>query len=143
VPPLLEPVADSVVTALRKAVEAREPADARQAAIDVARASLDFKLRYRTAAETDLDLLDLWARQLVVDAEAGDQGGVLGDAASIKWTRDRVAQDIAPGELTQLDAQIAGVQAAASARDLLRASNAAISLRGTVRRTHSITRPDR
>jgi hypothetical protein len=143
VPPLLEPIADSVVAALRKAVDAQEAADARQAAIDVARASLDFKLRYRTAAETDLDLLDLWARQLLVDAEAGDQAGVLGDAASIKWTRDRISQDIAPGELTQLDAGIAGVQAAAAARDLTAASHAAAGLRSTVRRTHVIARPDR
>jgi hypothetical protein len=143
VPPLLQPVTDSAVTALAEAVEAQESADARQAAIDVARASLDLKLRHRTAAETDLDLLDLWARQLVVDAEAGDQGAVLGDAASIKWTRDRVAQDIAPGHLTELDARIAGVQAAASARDLMAVSNAALGLSATVRRTHVIPRPDR
>ncbi len=137
VPPLLEAQMDAALEELTGAVEARTAEAARQATIDVARASLDLQLRHRTAAETDLDLLDLWARQLVVDAAAGDQGGVLGDAATLKWIRDRVARDVSLEELQAIDARLAGLRAAAAAGDLTRAAGTAVSLRATVSETRA------
>jgi hypothetical protein len=140
VPPMLEAQMTGALDTLVAAIEAREPAEARQAAINAARASLDLKLRHRTAAETDLDLLDLWARQLVVDTEAGDRDAVIGDAASLKWIRDRIARDVAVAELRELDARLDGLRAAATARDLSAASIAAARLRVTLQRTHVIGR---
>lgn len=137
VPPLLEAQMDEALEELTGALEARAAEEARQATIHVARASLDLQLQYRTAAETDLDLLDLWARQLVVDAAAEDQGGVLGDAATLKWIRDRVARDVTLEELRAIDARLDGLRAAAAAGDLTRAAGTAVSLRATVAQTRS------
>ena len=135
VPPLLEVQMTDALGRLTEAVGAETTEEARQAAIDVSRAGLDLELRHRTAAETDLDLLDLWARQLVVDAEAGDRGRVLGDAATLKWVRDRVAQDISPAELREIDAKLEALRAAAKVGDLPGASGGATLLRSTLART--------
>ena len=53
----------------------QDPRRARQAAIDVARWSLDLQLRHRPVAEVDLARFDLWAAQMLVDAAAGTRGG--------------------------------------------------------------------
>ena len=81
-PPMLEAQMSSVLVELVAAVVAQQTAGARQASIHVARAGLDFQLRDRPVAEIDLDHLELWARQLVVDLAAGNQGGVLSDMPS-------------------------------------------------------------
>lgn len=135
VPPGLATQMTDALEELAGEVEARSVEAARLATIDVARASLDLQLRHRTAAETDLDLLDLWARQLVVDAGVRDRGGVLGDAATLKWIRDRVARDVSLEELQAIDARLEGIRAAADVGDLTRAAGAAVGLRATVSRT--------
>ncbi|MBA3521745.1 MAG: hypothetical protein H0T90_04480 [Gemmatimonadales bacterium] len=134
-PPLLEAQMDSALARLAGAVEGRESAEVRQAAIYAAQAGLDLQLRYRTAAETDLDLLDLWARQLVVDAAAGDRGGVLGAAAVLKWIRDRVARDVSIAELSNIDASLGRLRAAVTAADFGGVIGAAGNFRSTVART--------
>jgi len=120
------------------AVEKQESADARQAAINVARASLDLQRRYRTAAETDLDLLDLWACQLVIDSEAGDRDGMIGDAATLRWVRDRIARDVSPAELRSIDARIADLRAAAESGEHARVAAAAASFRSALARAQNI-----
>lgn len=125
---------------LSTTVEAREAAEVRQAALNVLQASLDLQLRYRTAAETDLDLLDLWARQLVLDSEAGDRDGVIGDAATLKWLRDRIARDVSLAELRIIDARLTELRAAADANDLRGVGTAAASFRSTLARTNLIGR---
>jgi hypothetical protein len=127
---------DGALEELAAAVELQESADTRQAAINAARASLDLQLRYRTAAETDLDLLDLWARQLVVDSEAGERDAMIGDAATLRWIRDRIARDVSPAELRSIDSQIADLRMAAEAGDPGRAATAAASFRVILGRTH-------
>ncbi len=69
---------DSVET-LAEAVAGQDAPEARQAAIDVAQTTLDLQLRHQPSAEIDLARFDLWARQLLVDADAGDAAGVTGD----------------------------------------------------------------
>ncbi len=134
VPPLLENQMGEALVALGTAVEAQEGANARQTAIDAARAALDLKLRHRTAAETDLDHLDLFARQILVDSEAGDRGAVIGDAAAIRWIRDRIARDVTFADLRQIDARIAGLRAAVQGRNLAGAAAVAMNLRATLAR---------
>ena len=138
VPPMLGDQMDGALEELVAAVEKQESADARQAAVNVARASLDLQLRYRTAAETDLDLLDLWARQLVIDSEAGDRDGMIGDAATLRWIRDRIARDVSPAELRSIDARIADLRTAAQAGDPARVAVAAASFRSALVRTQII-----
>ncbi len=140
VPARVEAELQGGLDALVAAIEAQDVDDARQQTLRVALPTLDLELRHRTAAETDLDLLDLWARQLVLDAAAGDQNGVIGDAATLEWIRDRVARDVPLPELQALDAQLEGLRSAASARNLRAASAAAGALRAAVARTHVIGR---
>jgi len=128
VPPMLLSPTNSAVAALTNAVQAQSVPASLQAALDVEQASLDLQLRHRPRAEIDLALLGLWARQLLVDAAAGDQAAVLGDAATIKWIRDRLAPDVGP-ELRLLDARLAGLLAAAAGRDLGAIAGAAVRLR--------------
>lgn len=128
VPPMLLTATNAAVTALTTAVAAQSPAASRRAAIAVDQASLDLQLRYRAVAEVDLALLDLWARQLLVDAAAADQIAVLGDAATLKWVRDRLAPDVGSG-LGMVDTHLAGLRAAAAARDLRAVTGAAVRMR--------------
>ena len=50
--------------ALDRAVQARDPARARQAALRAEQAALDLQLRHRPPTRVDLERLGLWARQL-------------------------------------------------------------------------------
>ena len=138
VAPTLRARMDDALANLGAAVEGRDQADSRQKAINVLRASLDLRLRYRTAAETDLESLDLWARQLVVDSEAGDRNAMIGDAATLKWIRDRIARDVSAAELRNIDARIAVLRTAAEAGDHARVAAAAASFRSALFQTHII-----
>lgn len=91
VPRLLEPLTAESLDELTEAVASREPAESRQAAVDVLRNGLDLSLQHRSRVEVDFARLDLWARQLVIDAEARDGPGVRSDVAIIKWILDRLA----------------------------------------------------
>ena len=86
--------------ALDRAVQARDPARARQAALQAEQAILDLQLRHRPSAQVDLDHMDLWARQLLVDAAAHDPGAAAGDAATLQilWDRAGHAADPAGGQ---------------------------------------------
>lgn len=114
VPPMLDAQMTTALDALAGAIGAREVARTRQASVDVSLATLDFKLRYRPRAEIDLALLDLWARQLIVDAEAGDRGAVKGDLVTIKWIRQRISGP----RPDNIDARLDDLQAAAPAAEL-------------------------
>jgi hypothetical protein len=105
VPPLVETEVQAALDELVAAIEAQDVEGTRQATLRVALPVLDLRLRHRTAAETDLDLLDVWARQLLLDATAGDQNAVIGDAATLKWIRDRIARDVSLPQLQALDAR--------------------------------------
>jgi hypothetical protein len=90
VPPMLETEMDGALETLDNAIARRDRGDVRQATIGVALASLDFELRHEERSEIDLDLIEVWLRQLVIDAHARDRGGVRGDIATIEWIRDRL-----------------------------------------------------
>lgn len=52
---------------------------------------LDLLLRYRSRIDVDVARLDLWTRQLVIDAEARNAAGVASDIAILKWVLARLA----------------------------------------------------
>src|SRR5439155_25692851 len=79
VPHLLAAQMSGALDALRTAVDARVPADVRQAAIDVAGASLDLQLQFEDLWDIDESRLDSWRLQLVVDSAQGDTAAVAGD----------------------------------------------------------------
>jgi hypothetical protein len=107
VPPLLEAEMSRAIRTLRSSIGKRARASAVSAAIDVGQSTLDLQLRYRPPAQIDLARFRLWAEQALVDAAAGDVGGVRGDVTTMEWIRDRFAAQLRPANLTAIDAHLA------------------------------------
>ncbi len=152
VPGMLDARMSSALVVLVASVDARQPEEARQAAIDVARACLDLQLQYRPPAEIDLARFDLWVCQLIIDVAADDPGAVAGDAANLKWIWDRFAHtldssdvnriSIQPGpgsklsrgwcdssDISRIDTQLDDLRTAADSGDLVAAADRAAKLR--------------
>jgi hypothetical protein len=134
VPELLDAQLSRALTALAgdalvPAVNNRNVAGSRKAAIDVAQASLDLQLRYRPPAEIDLARFDLWAAQLLVDAGGDEPGPVLGDVTVLEWTWDRIAHTLDRAAAGDIEAQLDDLRAAADEEDLEAAAAAAEQLR--------------
>ncbi len=116
--------------ALRPAVADRNAAGARTAAIDVGQAGLDLLLRHRPRVEIDLARLELWARQLVVDASSESPGAtVIGDVVSLERIRDRVAHLVSPSVAAELDARLTELRAAAMEQEFVDAKATAARIR--------------
>jgi hypothetical protein len=132
VPPGLEPVMSDALRGLARAVGDRNPASAREAAIDAAQAGLDLQLRYRPPAEINRTRFELWVRQLLVDATAHDAGGVVGDLATLEWIRDRFAHTLERVDLIRIDTHLVALRTAVNDEDLDGAAAEAGSLRDTL-----------
>ncbi len=118
VPPRIAAEMTSAIKGLDKAVAACDRTHAGTAAVDVAQSALELQLRHRPPAEIDQARFELWARQLIVDASAGDTGGVRGDLATLEWIRDRFAVTIDGVDLTRIDTQLVGLRGALNDGDL-------------------------
>jgi hypothetical protein len=129
VPKMVEPRMTDDLAALAEAVDARDPAQVRQAALDTAQWSLDLQLQYRTPVEIDLARFDLWAAQLVVDAAAGDAAAVNGDFFALDYIRDRILHALDGDDVTRVNAALEKLQGAVGDEDLAAASDAAAALR--------------
>jgi hypothetical protein len=134
VPKLIEPRMTEALAALARAVDARDAAQAQQAAIDTAQSSLDLQLRYRPPVEIDLARFDLWAAQLTLDASAGDAGAVGGDVFTIGYIRDRILNTLDGTDVVRVDTEVQKLQVAAADHDLAAATDAAERLRDTLGR---------
>jgi hypothetical protein len=132
VPGMLDAQMSTLLSFLVAAVDARQAAEARQAAVDVARAGLDLQLRHRPAAEVDLARLELWMRQLQVDVAARKPGAVAGDVVALEWTRDRIAHTLDRTATRELDSVLRDLRTAADDEDLGAAANAGARLRATL-----------
>ena len=152
VPRMLDARMSSALVVLVASVDARQPEEARQAAIDVAHTCLDLQLQYRPHAEIDLARFDLCIRQIAVDVAADDPGAVKGDLANLKWIWDRFAHTLdssdvnrigtQPGrngrlrrgwcnssDISRIDTQLDDIHAAADSGDLAAAADHAAKLR--------------
>jgi len=152
VPGMLDARMSGAIVVLVAAVDARQPDEARQAAIDVARTCLDLQLQYRSPVEIDRARFDLWFCQLLIDVAADDPAAVAGDAATLKWIWDRFAyppdnsnlghSDAQPGrngkqgsgwcdssDISRVETQLDDLRAAADAGDLTTAADRAAKLR--------------
>jgi hypothetical protein len=132
VPARLGPRMASALGSLARAVAAHNAPHARQAAIDAAQWSLDLQLRYRPVVEIDLARFDLWAAQLIVDAEAGDAAAVNGDFFTLDYIRDRILPTLQGSDVTRINAQLEELQGAVGDQDLPAAADAAGRLRDTL-----------
>jgi hypothetical protein len=115
---------------LAKAAKARNARTAALDALDVGRVAADLMLRYQPAAKVDRIRFDLWARELIIDADAKDTANVSGDAATLGWLRDRMAFDV--DDAGRVDDQLHFLIAASDAKDVASAAIAAERLRKTV-----------
>jgi hypothetical protein len=128
-PPRVAAELDRALSALGPAIDGRAQARAGTAAIDAGQSVLDLKLRHRPQAEVDLARFELWACQILVDAAAGDQGGVNGDVATIKWIRDRFASSLEPAEITGIDVHLGALGESVIDQDIAAAEAEATDLR--------------
>ena len=129
VPKKIEPRMSDALAALSRTVDDRNTEQARQAAIDAARWSLDLRLQYRPQTEIDLARMDLWAAQLMIDAAAGDAGAVNGDVFTLEYIRDRILNTLHGADTTRVNTELLKLQVATADGDLAAASDAAERLR--------------
>ena len=129
VPKLIEPRMTDALGSLAEAVDARDAAQAQQAAIDASQWSLDLQLRYRPPAEIDRARFDLWAARLTVDAAAGDAAAVNGDLFTLDYIRDRILHTLDGADATRVNSALEELQTAVDDEDLAAASDAAERLR--------------
>jgi len=129
VPPYLATEMDRALDDLAAAVDAREPAPAGTAAIDVAQSTADLQLRYRPPAEIDRVRFDLWARQLMVDAAAGDLGGMRGDVTTLEFVRDRFVHTLDQAEVIGIDVHLMELRNTVNDEDPAATEDEAESLR--------------
>ncbi len=134
VPERIEPRMSEDLASLTEAVNARDAARSRQAAIDAAQWSLDLQLRYRPPVEVDLARFDLWAAQLIVDAKAGEAAAVNGDFFVLDYVRDRVLHRFDDVEAARVNVGLEELQSAVGDGDLGAATDAAEQLRDTLGR---------
>jgi hypothetical protein len=131
-PSRLEPELDGALKRLARAVGSRATPDARQAAIEVARWSLDLQLRHRAAIEIDLARFDLWAAQLLVDAAAGDLAAVNGDYFALDYVRDRIQAALDESERMRLNLELEELSGAVADENLKAVADGARQLRQAV-----------
>ena len=106
VPSYLATEMDRAIDNLAAAVDTRDQAQAGSAAIDVAQSATDLQLRYLPPADIDRVRFGLWARQLVVDAAAGDLDGMRGDVTTLEFIRDRFVHTLDRVDVIAIDVHL-------------------------------------
>lgn len=132
VPKLIEPRMTRSLEALAEAVGARNPAQARQAAIDTGQWSLDLQLRYRPAVEVDLGRFGLWAAQLQVDASREDASAANGDFFTLDLIRDRILHALDEPTTTRINLHLEDLETGVFDKDYAAVMRAAEQLRETL-----------
>ncbi len=133
VPPLLDPLMTGALDRLAQAITTQASPAARQAALDVSQTGLDLKMRYRPVPEIDLDRLDLWARQLTLDVDTGDAGGMASDVEILAQIWSRVAHAVPLAAASQITTQLGRLKLGAGQADRSAAHEAARDLRMVLR----------
>jgi hypothetical protein len=110
-PPRLVPPLTRALGALDHAVAGRRGLKARNAALDVADATLDLQLQYRQPTDIDRGRFALWVRRALLDATAGHRPRLRGDVATLTWIRDRIARSLDSLDLVRVDRRLAELQA--------------------------------
>ncbi len=129
VPPLVAKDLDESLAALDRGISNREASETSQAAIEVAHGAADLLLQHRAAAEVDLMRLDVWARQLILDAATGSAGEVKGDVATLEAIWVRANSSVSQPSVGDVEEGLAALRAAADAGKLSDAARAADGLR--------------
>lgn len=107
-------------------VEALTGEEAGEAALRVAQNVTDLRLRYESVRAVDLERFGMWARQLGIDARAGDAGAVAGDVTSLELAWARLKDD--SGAAERVTAELEAAREAADREDTEAAERASASL---------------
>ncbi len=135
VPDLLGKQMTRDVEVLTAAVAARDPKAAHGASLRVAQNALDLRLRHEPLAGIERARADLWARQIPIDAAAGEAGAVLGDATTFGWTWDRIRPTAPSTLVAKVEGPLRELMDAATRKDLAAASRSATALSAALK-TH-------
>jgi len=118
VPILLESQMSASLNTLVGAVNARQIAEARLAALNVAQASLDLQLQYRPPAEVDLERFKFLTQQVLVDAEIDEPGSIKSDVVLLELIRDRFIHTLDSALAADLNTLLDDLRTSADAEDL-------------------------
>jgi hypothetical protein len=132
VPRLITPVLTDALDMLRGAVETRDDAQVARSGILVARLGYDLQLRYRPVVEVDLQRLDLWAIELLIDAGSGDAAAVGADQFAIDIIRDRVVHALSTEDRIAVNSAVGEIQVAVADGDIEAGAEAAGQLREAI-----------
>ncbi len=127
-PPLVAGDMNDAFAALERAVGGERIGPTSQAAVDVARSALDLELQYRPSVEIDLERFVLHTQQLRVHAAAKDLAGVTSEVAVLEWIRDRIAGELDPAGLQEIDARLRDLRSATDAKNVAGAADHAARL---------------
>ncbi len=116
--PLLDEQMNHALNALTQAIEKEDAAETRDAAFNVAIATLDLQMPYRPRAEIDLARFQLWTQRVITDSAANDAGAVAGDATVLQLIWDRVGHTVEASKAKSIATQLAALRAAADKKDL-------------------------
>ncbi|MGI5408116.1 hypothetical protein ACQEV9_15100 [Streptomyces chartreusis] len=121
VPKLLATQMTRDLDSLDEAVTAKDGQETLAAALRVAQNTSDLRLRYEPVRTVDLDRFALWARQLGIDASAGDEGAVAGDVTSLELVWERLKDDTGGAVAAAVTSDLNAARAAADRKDLAKA----------------------
>lgn len=110
----------------------RAGAEDSAAALRVAQDVTDLRLRYEDVDVVDRDRFALWARQLGIDAAAGDEGAVAGDVSSLELVWERLGGE--GSEVAGLAGDLKTARDAADRQDMEAAEKAAAQLEADITR---------
>jgi hypothetical protein len=128
VPPVLALQMDNAIEELESAVENESVTEVRQAALDVARATLDLQLPYKDVAQGNLEEMRLWTDQLDLDVTEDELGDATGDVAAIEAVWDRVDESIGASVVDEIDSTLADLRSVIDNGDLAMAADLASEL---------------
>jgi hypothetical protein len=110
------------------AANTRQPAEAKQAVLNLGLAGFDLQLQYLPPTEVDLARFRIMTMQVLVDVEAGNPGGVRSDTVTLELTRDRFIHTLGGNVASKINALLADLRTAADSEDLRTAGEIANQL---------------
>ena len=131
-PKPIKPILEAAFMDLTAAVEKRNAIKARQAAIETARWAFDLQLRHRPVTEINLARFDLWAAQVLVDADNEDAKNVSSDMFTLTLIRDRILKAVDADTAQNLNIHLGELMSASADKEFDAAKAAAGKLREIV-----------
>lgn len=128
--PLTAEQVDQALQDLQAGAAAQDEVATHLAAVDLAFAETDLRLRYEAPAALDLDRMDILAQRVALDAADSDSGPVAGDLAAAQAVWTRVQHTVS--DTSSVDAALQAMADAVDGKDQAAAATAAGQLRSAL-----------